>query len=52
MIQAATTRPTRAEAAMMLVIMAMLITNIAATIWAATYEPTCMSAIVTTEKAE
>jgi hypothetical protein len=39
-------KPRKPEAAMMLIIMAMLIINLAATIYAATYEPVCVPAIV------
>lgn len=44
--QTGITYPARAEVVMMLVIMALLILNLATTIYAATYEPVCVPAIM------
>jgi hypothetical protein len=52
LIQVATIRPARTEAAIMLTIVAMLIIQLAATIRAAYYEPGCVPAIVPTEEAK
>lgn len=45
-VQEVTTYPTRAEVAMMLIFMAYLTIILVATIYAATYEPMCISAIM------
>jgi hypothetical protein len=42
----ATTSPVGAEVAMMLIIMAMLMINLVATIYVASYEPVCMPAVM------
>ena len=44
--QTATTRPAPAEAAMIMSIMALLIIHTAAIVYAATYEPVCIPAII------
>ena len=43
--QTATTRPPRAEIVMALAIIALLIINLAATIYAVNYEPACVPGI-------
>jgi hypothetical protein len=47
--QASVIYPTRAEVIMMLAIMALLVLQLAWTIRAATYEPTCVPEIIKTE---
>jgi len=48
--QTAIVHPARTEVAMMLIIIAILIINLAATIRTANYEPECVPAIVKTEE--